>query len=294
MLARSPRSVPALSPRPALALLLALLAALAAALAAAGCGSTGATLDPVAQAAEATTQAGGAHIVISGKIGSPQLPGAITISGEGTFNASRQEGQIAFDASGLPSAMRQQLPGGRLTITELYTHGAIYMRSAILKGRLPGGATWLKIDIAKAFGVDPQTLASGQSDPTQMLKYLRGSGASITKLGTEAIRGTPTTHYRGTVDLQREAETLPGKDRTAMRSAVLKMIAKSGTRTLPIELWIDDHHLMRKMTTELASGVARMRMTTEMFDFGTTPSVSVPPSSEVYDATHIALGGLTG
>ena len=36
----------------------------------------------------------------------------------------------------------------------------------------------------------------------------------------------------------------------------------------------------------------QMQMNLELFDFGTTPPVSVPSASETFDATSTALGGL--
>ena len=53
--------------------LAALAVSVASVLGVTGCGSTSATLDPVASAAEVTSQAGGAHVAISAHIGTSSL-----------------------------------------------------------------------------------------------------------------------------------------------------------------------------------------------------------------------------
>ncbi len=285
--------------RTAASLGVALAPALAAAALIAGCGgSTAATLDPVAQAAETTMRAGGAQLSLVAKIEGAALPSALMMQGHGTFNMSRQEGQLTAGFQGLPAQAAQQFPGGKLEMTELFARQAIYITAPFFAGRLPNGAKWIRLDISKLrskLGIDVQSLSSGQSNPAEVLTYMRGQGASITRLGREDVRGTPATHYRGTIDLAREAETLPTKDRAALKAAMQKMIATSGIGKMPVELWIDDHHLMRKMTLDISGqqGV-RANMTIELFGFGPTPVVTPPPVDQAYDATSSLFGGAIG
>lgn len=280
------------------ALVLAALSALAAALATSGCGSGAVTLDPVAQAAEATTNAGGAQVTIDGTVEGPALPGKLTLKGGGTMSLHQLEGEMTMTVDGLPAKAAAVLPGGQIAMDERFTGGSIYIASPLFAGKLPGGAKWIELNVSKlssSLGIDAQSLTSGESDPTEMLKLLRGHGATITKLGSEAVRGTQTTHYRGTVDLAREAETLPTTDRATLKRSIHTLIEKSGISEVPIELWIDEHHLLRKMTMDIAEAAGvHTDLTLEFFDFGAIPSVTAPSGGETFDATQSAIGDVLG
>jgi hypothetical protein len=275
-----------------------MLASLAVALAAEGCGSTPATLDPIAQAAEATTHAGGAQMTIDVELQGTGLAAAIDLKGTGTYNLSHQEGELLFNLDGLPAAARAKLPSGPLNFTELFSGGSLYMTSPLFDGKLPNGAKWMKLDFSKvqsSLGIDPQSLSGGESNPADILKYLRGNGATVTDKGRESVRGTPTTHYGGTIDLNKEAASLPSSDRAKLRASIQKLISETGSGKLPVEVWVDDHHLLRKMTMDMSLDTlgqsASTKISFELFGFGPTPAVSAPPSNEVYDATQTALAG---
>jgi hypothetical protein len=268
--------------------------------AASGCGSSQATLDPVAQAADATTHSGGSQVAMSVTVQAPQLSTPVTITGSGSFNMTRQEGQLSFAVQGLPAAALAHLPAGPLSITELFKAGVVYMSSPLLDGKLPGGARWLKLDLTKfesGLGIDVQQVTSGQSDPSQYLQYLRASGGSIKAVGHEPIRGTPTTRYEGSIDLGRAAESLPSPDRAKLEEAMHKLISQTGTGSLPVAVWIDAHHLVRRMSLKIpmpAGGQTGAAVVYELFGFGAGPGVNPPASSETFDATKLSLQALTG
>ena len=80
------------------------------------------------------------------------------------------------------------------------------------------------------------------------------------------------------------------------RAAVQKAIAALGLSRLPVDVWIDSHNLVRRLEINFhanADGQSmQMQMTIELFAFGTTPPVTVPPAAETFDATSTTLGGL--
>lgn len=289
------------SPRAAFALLITLISVLAATLAAGGCGgSTVAAIEPVAEAAEATMHAGGTQMALDATVEGAGLPAPVRVTGSGTFNMSRREGRMQMSMSGLPTSGLGGASNGRLQMSELLTPSALYVSSPLFGTKLPGGAKWVKVDLSELdakLGIDLQSLMSGQSNPAEILKYMRGKGASVQKVGEEAVRGTPTTHYRGTVDLLREVETLPAKDRPAL-SKLKQMVAQSGIRTLPVELWIDSRHLLRRLTIDASPLVAgqsvHVKLTIELFGFGPTPAVAPPPSNQVFEAPASLLAGVSG
>lgn len=276
--------------RSAPGLLASLLVAGALALSASGCGSSGtAALDPVAQAAETTTHAGGAQVTIKIREDLGALGGTFTISGHGDLNFETGEGELFVDLAGLPATARHALPSGGLTMTELFADNALYVGSPLLAGKLPGGARWMKLDlnaVAQKLGLDPQALTGGQANPGQYLEYLKASG-SVREAGSATLRGVKTTRYVGTVDLRKAAELLPSPSRAAARSAIAKLIAQTGTSTIPVEAWIDENHMIRRLQMTVPVVVQGQKLSVsideELFDFGPTPSVNPPSAGEVYE-----------
>ncbi len=279
----------------------ALAAAVAMAASSSGCGSTSAVLDPVAQAADATSQVGGAHMALAMEVSAGGLPAPLTISGVGFFNYKTHEGTLSMDMTGVPSTSGTNLPSGSVHMEELFKSSTVYIGSPLFAGKLPGGAQWMKIDIGKvgqAVGFDVQQLAGGQSNPAQFLEYLKASGGTVTPVGHELVRGVATTHYKGAIDLNKVADVLPSANRDQLRAALSKLIAQTGSASIPVDVWVDGHRLVRRITMAfaIASGAqqAQTRMTIELFRFGSTPPVTPPPQAEVYDATQAALSGLSG
>jgi hypothetical protein len=277
-----------------------LAGAVALALAISGCGSTSATLDPVAQAAEITSQAGGAHVALAAQVSAAGLSSPLTINGQGFFNYKTREGTMALDMSGVPTVAAAGLAGGALHMEEIFKSAALYIGSPLFAGKLPGGAHWMKLDIARfgqALGIDLQSLTGGESNPAQFLEYLKASGGTVTPVGHELVRGVPTTHYRGTIDLRKVADVLPGANRAQVHAALAKVIAQIGASGLPVDVWVDSARLVRRMVIVISAPAGgqnlRMQMNVELFGFGPTPAVTAPAQGDVYDATQVALAGLS-
>ena len=146
----------------------ALATAVALAIATAGCGSSSApagsstvTLDPLAHAASATTNAGGARMSIAAHVSGAGLPTGITMSGDGFFNYRSHEGSLNLTMSGLPAEAAAAIGPGGLQIQELLHSTTVYVGSSLFAGKLPGGAHWIKIDVARAgqaIGLSPQVV----------------------------------------------------------------------------------------------------------------------------------------
>jgi hypothetical protein len=274
--------------------LIALTAAAGAiAFAGSGCGtSSPAAIGPLANAAHVTAQAGGAHMQLTARIEASSIPGTVTMTGGGYFNYLAREGKMSLTLTGRSSALGS---AAAPTIEEIYKGGDVYIGSSLFAGRLPGGAKWMKLDVARvaqAAGIDPSQLLGGQSNPAEFLEYLKASGSSVTNVGTESVRGVPTTHYRGTVELGRVAGVLSG----ANRNAVQKALAQLGASSLPVDVWVDSHKLVRRLGITLSAPAGgqnlQMQMEMELFSFGATPTVTAPSAAETFDATSTTLSGL--
>jgi hypothetical protein len=284
---------PTMRARRATAVLAVLAAACVPALCASGCGSSTAVLDPVASAAEVTSPAGGAHFALNMQVSASVLPTTVSASGEGFFNYASREGELSLDLGGLPASAA--LPSGPLHMEMKFKGTAIYVGSPLFAGKLPNGAQWVKVDLARAgqaLGINLDQLTGGQTNPAQFLEYLKASAGPVSAVGYETVRGVGTTRYRGTIDLQKAVDALPSSERGAVRSA----LSKIGISNLPVEVWVDAQKLVRRIAVAVKVPAAgqelQLRLTVELFGFGRTPRVSVPSGSEVFDATGSALGGL--
>jgi hypothetical protein len=284
----------------AMRLLAGIACALALALASSGCGGSSAVsataLDPVAQAAELTSHAGGAHMALSMQMTGAGLPQPFTVSGQGFFNYRSQEGMLAIDAAGLPAGATANLPPGGLHIEAIFKSSTIYVGSPLFAGKLPGGARWMKLDLgrfAQTIGLNIQQLAGGQANPAQFINFLKATSGPPQRIGNELVRGVQTTRYHATIDLSKLARVLSSADASKLRPAIDKLIAQAGTSKIPVDVWVDEQHLVRRITFSFAFSTAgqspHMSMTVELFDFGPTPSVQPPQASEVFDATKLAL-----
>jgi hypothetical protein len=262
-------------------------------------GSGGGALNPVAQAAETTTQTDGAHVALSGSVSISGLATPITLTGEGAFNFKANEGGLEMSMAGFPSSVTARLSSSDLQMHELFKAGSLYVGSPLFAGTLPTGVKWMRLDLARiqqAIGLDPSSLMNGGTDPTALLRYLKASGGSHL-VSHELVRGVPTARYTGTIDLLKAAESQPSSDPAKLRAAFAQLIAQSGSRNLPVSVWIDSRGLVRKMSLTMSVGVGAQRsdvaLSVEYFDFGATPSIAVPPASEVFDATGQTLQSIT-
>lgn len=262
-------------------------------------GRTGGALDPVAQAAETTMHAGGAHMSFIGTVTVSNVASPITFSGKGSFNFTAHEGNLTLTMTGFPVSVSSKLHGDSLQMTELFKSASIYIGSPLFAGKLPGGARWLRLNVARlqqAVGLDPGSLTSGGANPAQYLQYLKDAGGSSTIVGQEAVRGVATTHYKGKIDLLKAAEAQPGSSRVQLRAAFDKLISETGLRSLPVGVWVDGHGVIRKVSLALSVAASGQRATatiqSEYYDFGSTPSISPPTDSEVFDMTQQELQNL--
>jgi hypothetical protein len=266
-----------------------------------GCGSSTATIDPVAEAAVATSHAGGAQMSMRIRVEIEGLASPLTMTGTGNFNFAVNEGELVSNMTGLPASGLAGIHVSSLHFTELFAKDVLYLESPLFNGKLPGGARWMKLDLGKAtpgIGLDPQSLSSGQSNPAQILDYLRAGGGSVKNLGSDMVRGTKTTHYGGTIDLIKAAGKIPGANSSLLKSSTEKLVAHGGSAEIPVEVWVDDHNLLRRMTMNLSEAPEghhfAAAIAIELFNFGATPSVNPPSGDEVFDATQSSLAGLAG
>jgi hypothetical protein len=263
------------------------LALLAVPLVAGACGGGGnssatptvSNLTPIAYvkgAALKTADATSEHVTVKGlaQAGGQQ----VTLSGDGDFDQSSHMGSmhVDFSAGGINGSIDEVLSGT-----------TIDMRSPLFSAGLPPGKTWLKLDLekaGKARGIDFSALLS--QSPSRSLGQLKGL-TKVTKIGTEDVGGTSTTHYRGRIDVSKVPQAA-------------KIRALTHATYTPFDIWVgNDDGYIRRFKFGVAYVVpdgsdADFAVTTDFSDFGKTVNVSAPPAAEVFDATGLAIPGLGG
>lgn len=269
-----------------------LLLALFTACAITACGGDAVALDPVAEAATKTSAAKSMRIEMKMTMAAPELGSTpVTFTTKGVTAGKR-------------SAMTMQMPaigGAELGEIEVRTAGlVVYMRMPFFQEIAPRLKPWIKLDLreeGKDLGIDLDALMelSSQTDPTKALEFLRAAG-DVEELGSATVRGVQTTRYKSVIDLERYADQLEknggGK---AAASAIRKVIELTGESTMPIELWIDDDSLVRRMvweqTTAAGDGQAPtvVKATMDLFDYGADVNVVIPPEDQTSSFEELTL-----
>jgi hypothetical protein len=131
-------------------------------------------------------------------------------------------------------------------------------------------------------------------DPRDQLEMLR-STEDFRRLGTERVRGVPTTRYRATIDYRAEIERLrdEGQD-TAADTLEDVIAANDGVDTEPVEAWLARDKTIRRLRMWMPFSMdmwpkgTTIHATVEFYDFGIEPEIELPDESQAFDATEIA------
>jgi hypothetical protein len=254
----------------------------------AGCGSSGPPKADVVRAADTTAQAPGYRMAGIGLISGGRT-GKIALALAGSFDRTDGLGSLITVVD---------VAGRRIELPELLSHLTVYVSAKAIPGgaSLTGGKTWIKIDLSRTLAAISAGSLPTATDPTQFVDYLRAVGSNATRLGTATIRGIKTTHYRATVDLNRYPGLVAPSQREAVRHSVGQLEAMLGRDTLPFDVWIDDHSLVRRLDlsfTECVSNVkSSFSMTMDLYDYGRQSKPQIPPPKRVYDLTPLVSAGL--
>jgi hypothetical protein len=204
-----------------------------------------------------------------------------TMTGEGEF--SQREGHLTLDMSGLGGGL---FAGGQAEL--VFSDLVYYMKLPSGSGLpLPPGKEWVKLDLKKlgeSTGLDLGQLTQlSQSDPSQALDFLQGASDDFHEVGTDDVRGAPTTHYAGTIDLAKAAENAPA----AIAEQYRKLAELAPSSKVPMDVWVGEDGYVHKLRFEqkLTEG-ASMTMEEELYDFGANVDVSAPPEDQVVDLTQ--------
>ncbi|HUO71242.1 MAG TPA: hypothetical protein VMU39_10725 [Solirubrobacteraceae bacterium] len=273
----------------------------ACALAIAGCGgSSGSVIDPVAQAATTSTGSPGYRMNITLQLSVPGSSTVITATGTGSVDTRDRAGAMAFDMNfGNSPQIVQALGGSTLHMEEILKGLVVYVKMPpAIASKLPGGKAWMKIDLSKASsaagipGLSSLANNPASSDPSQFLQYLRAVSGGVSKVGSDSVGGVQATHYRASIDLDRVPDVLPAASRAAGKQATAALEKATNLHQLPVDVWIDDQHLVRQLKmafTSAATGGQSVRTAVALSipQYGPQPVPQAPPAGQVTDLTSL-------
>ena len=261
-------------------------AAIAAGVAVSGCGVTKAVsgfVDPVAKAADVTATAPGYRIAATMTVGLGSTGQTAHATMSGVMDRADKQASIT---------VHETAAGHAVTTTEKLSGTTIYMNAAQLggAGTVPGGKPWIKYDLSRATEAMGLGGLSTSSDPSQFVDYLRAAGGNATRVGTQTIRGVPTTHYHVVVSFDRYLTLVrPAVRAAAAARSVSLLESMLGSHTMQMDAWVDSKRLVRRMSFSLAECVAKQHlnigMMMDLYDYGPQPRPALPSASQTYDIT---------
>jgi hypothetical protein len=215
------------------------------------------------------------------------------------------EAEGDFDLDGERGAMTMHLPAPVDDDLEIVFDGTAYYMSTGAFGPLAGqlDADWVYIDleaVAEMTGIDVGSLPTGggTNNPASALEGLEGvSDDGVDDLGTEDVDGVSTHHYAAEIDMAAAIDQANEQSGGELFDEELadQFVEQFGDDPIPVEIWIDDDGLSRRMTMEIpAPGQdepATMEM--EMADFGEPVDIQVPDQADTIDFMDL-LGSVPG
>ncbi|MEU4035206.1 hypothetical protein [Streptomyces collinus] len=229
----------------------------------------------VQDAYRATLAAGTARMTVTSKV----VAEGQALTGHGSGVADLKHGASRFDLTSQGTTVEQRV-----------VDGAMYQKpTGAQRGAVPGGKTWMKIDLARLGRTGPAG-RSRPTDPMEPVRYLKDAGrGNVTRLAGQTLDGTPTTHYRVAVPVSVLARGDAGQER--------ELRQQLGTDRLPVDVWLDGRGRLRQERVRLAlhplkqrtpghentqvTSVTEVRLT----DFGTDVKVTAPPARDTADVT---------
>lgn len=246
----------------------------------------------VVEAPERVRGAGSARMVMTTDASATVSRGDEAVPFETT---TRIEGVVDFGGGRGELEMTLDLPSG-FGLEDLELRPCrVLVEGAVVYLRLPEGADgfegkrWARVDASAFAGFDVQGF--GAADPTGSLEYLKGFADDLEEVGADEVRGTPVTRYRGTVVVDALLDRVPDEQAEGLR-AQLEQLGALGLAGFPVDAWIDDEGLARRLEVRIRprgeGGDVRVDMRMDLFDFGEGLEMTLPGADEVSEVSDAA------
>jgi hypothetical protein len=202
-------------------------------------------------------------------------------------------GQADFATRAFTISMNVPMVGA-IKMTEV--NGTEYIQvPAAERGQIPGHKPWLslnlnKISQAKLGGPFSQFASASNGNPTQALSQLSAVSSRVSRVGSATVAGVPTTEYRAEVSLAKVAARMRATQGMQAAQAVRQQMKTLHTSTLPVDVWIGAHHLIRQIRYQAPAPAAGSKgtvvATLTLSKFGVPVHLSPPPASQTTDITN--------
>ena len=154
----------------------------------------------------------------------------------------------------------------------------------------PGVRPWTEFPFSELghsleSGISSLLQSAQNTNPAQQTQLLTTS-KNVHVVGTQVVDGVETTHYRGTIS----AATAFGSLQPAVRNglaAQLKLI----TGTIHFDVWIDAHHMMRRLVSVETAAGKPLTATENITAVNEPVRITLPTGSQVGIMPASALGG---
>jgi hypothetical protein len=236
--------------------------------------------------------------------------GSLDLTTEGVYDRSSGRLRTTVDLGRAlgSSGAAASVPGFGGTVETIEDGSTIYLQAPVFEQVLPQHTPWVKVELDALGEPSPlggaTTLGGAVTDPSGFLEALRGMGDDTHVVERVDIDGVATQHYRGTVDLDRAAASLPADERARLRESFGRLGIDQSTVMLPMDVWVDDQGTVRQLRTEvhIADDPANdetvrgavIDLTIGYRDVGLPEPIVVPPGDQVTDITPMVDSVLAG
>jgi hypothetical protein len=262
-----------------------------------GSGGTGLG-SPIAQAATLSSSAPGFRMHMSMEITSSALGAPITATGTGVVDLRDHSSAMSLAMNlGDDSQVTQQLGSPTLRVDTILNGATAYVKmpAALTSALGTSGRPWIKVDLGQLSGIPGlSSLADGPntSDPSQTLEMLQSVSGGVVNLGQQPVDGVETTRYQANLSLARLADNLPSAERSLGRQVLSTLQQAAPGGEFPVDVWIDAHHLVRRVVTSLDLSLPNGQnlqevVTVDVGDYGARTPPATPPADKVFDASNL-------
>jgi hypothetical protein len=275
---------------PRFKLLLLTAVAVAGATAAVALGSPTRATDttPITQALAKTGHATSGHFAFTLNIsGGGTSGGTFALTGKGGYDTIHKTSAFSLDLGSLSSVLGSASGGASIPskVQVVSTGSALYVYLPSLASRVRKGAEWIKftssaVPSSVTKGVKPSDFTN--VDPTKALQQLTAS-VTVHKAGTATVRGTPTTHYRVSVDTTKLVSLVP----KSQQASLTKSLSTLKLKTVPIDVYVSHGGYVRRVSASLShlavqkgSAPVSLSLQVDLYDFGIHVHVSPPPAAK--------------
>ena len=215
--------------------------------------------------------------------GAPGFRFVLRVSGvvDGARTASTTTGAVA-QRPALDASLLTRASGTSVATVLVYPYQYVQSPTAT--------RTWYRIDLRTVDSSLSLANLPAPADPTDLVDLLRAAG-TVARTGGATVRGVATTRYRAVVELARYGAAVPAAQRAAAGRAADALERLTGSKTLPVDVWVDARHRIRRLALSLsarcdAHGTISESITMDLFDYAFQAPVAAPPAHEVRDITR--------